>query len=185
MSNIDDDPGAPTDRVRADSSQPQNQMIAIYSVLAVGALFCVKFAADAYLESNTRAVRTGHLETSVAREALDEYRSEARASLEGGEMSIGEAMSALSGRDRDSFVQIRPTSDDNDGARLGWATLPVVAPEAAPHATRSVFTLSEEEMPPGDPEVDALESGAPPPAAAPRAPAAPRPAPAPAPTPPG
>ncbi len=170
MSNIDDDPGAPSDRVRADGSQPRNQLIAMYSLLAVSALFGVKFAADAYLEHNTTAVRHGHLETSVAEDALAAYRDEARVSLAGGEMPIEEAVSALADRGRAAFVQIRPTADDSDAARLGWATLPAATPEAAPHATRTVFTLSPSEMPPED---DAA-------AVAPAAPTRPtRPAPAP------
>lgn len=154
MSNIDDDPGAPSDRVRADATQPRNQLIAMYSLLAVASLFGVKFAADAYLEHNTTAVRHGHLETSVAEDALAAYRDEARASLAGGEMPIEEAVAALADRGRAAFVQIRPTTDDSDAPRLGWATLPASSGEAAPHATRAVFTLSPSEMPP---EEDAVE----------------------------
>lgn len=172
MSNIDDDPGGPLDRVKPDTTPPRNRDIAVYSLLAVSLLVGVKFAADSYLEANTRAVRAGHVETSTALEALESYRSESNASLAGGEMPIDEAMDALATRGRAAFVQIRPTADDNDGARLGWASLPATAPEPTPHATRSVFTLGADEMPPADPEVDAIESGVP-------APAAPRPRPAP------
>lgn len=161
MSNIDDDPGAPADRTRPDTTQPRNQLIAMYSLLAVGALFCVKFAADAYLEHNTRAVRTEHATNSTSSEALAEYRSEAEATLAGGEMPIDEAMSALADRGRAAFVQIRPTRDDSAAAREGWSGLPVVPGEPAPHATRSVFTLAPEEMPPADPEVEALENAPP------------------------
>jgi hypothetical protein len=181
MSNIDDDPGAPADRVKPDTSQPRNQLIAMYTLLAVGALFGVKFAADAYLEHNTRAVRTGHAEESTAADALAAYRSESDAALAGGEMSIDEAMSQLADRGRAAFVQIRPTSDESDAARLGWSGLPVAPAEAPPRRTRAVFTLSPEEMPPADPELEALESGVPAPAApaipAPRAPRAPVPPP--------
>ena len=156
MSNIDDDPGAPSDRVRADSSQPRNQLIAMYSLLAVASLFGVKFAADAYLEHNTTAVRHGHLETSVAEDALSAYRDEASASLAGGEMPIDEAVSALADRGRAAFVQIRPSHDDSNAARLGWAGLPLAEGEAAPRATRTVFTLSPEEMPPEEDEAEAV-----------------------------
>lgn len=171
MSNIDDDPGAPSDRVRADASQPRNQLIAMYSLLAVSALFGVKFASDAYLEHNTSAVRNGHLETSVAQDALAAYRDEAHASLAGGAMPIEEAVSALADRGRAAFVQIRPTRDDSDAPRLGWATLPASSAEVAPRASRSVFTLSPSEMPP---EEEALEV---PPVPSPRRPRRPAPPP--------
>lgn len=179
MSNIDDDPGAPADRVKPDTSQPRNQLIAMYTLLAIGSLFGVKFAADAYLEHNTRAVRTGHAEESTAADALAAYRSDSAAALAGGEMSIEEAMSQLADRGRAAFVQIRPTDDTSDAARLGWSGLPVAPPEATPRRTRAVFTLSPEEMPPADPELEALESGVPaaPAAPAPRAPRAPAPPP--------
>jgi|GEM_PF-3402691 len=174
MSNIDDDPGAPSDRVRPDSTQPRNQLIAMYSLLAVASLFGVKFAADAYLEHNTTAVHDGHLETSVAEDALAAYRDEARVSLAGGEMPIEEAVSALADRGRAAFVQIRPAHDDSDAARLGWATLPVATGEAAPHATRTVFTLSPSEMPPEDDETATTELvPAPAPARRPAAPTTP------------
>lgn len=165
MSNIDDDPGGPSDRVKPDTTPPRNRDIAVYSLLTVAALIGVKFAADAYLESNTRAVRSGHVAESVALEELDAYRSEAAAALAGGEMPIEEAMSQLADRGRAAFVQIRPTHDPSDAPRVGWASLNAAPMEAAPRATRTVFTLSEEEMPPLDPEVDALESGAAPPPA--------------------
>lgn len=160
MSNIDDDPGGPADRVKPDTSPPRNPAIAFYSLLTVAALVGVKFATDAYLESNTRAVRSGHIDSSVALEELSAYRSEAGAALEGGELSIDEAMDQLAERGRAAFVQIRPTSHDrSDAARVGWSSMSVAAPEPAPRATRTVFTLSEEEMPPVDPEVEAIEAG--------------------------
>jgi hypothetical protein len=177
MSNIDDDPGAPSDRVRADGSQPRNQLIAMYSLLAVASLFGVNFLADAYLEHNTTGVRSGHLETSVAEDALAAYRDEAHASLAGGEMPIDEAVAALADRGRAAFVQIRPAHDDSDAPRLGWATLPVAEGEAAPRATRAVFTLSPSEMPPEEDEV--VETA--PAAAAPVRPTRPAPEPVPAP----
>jgi hypothetical protein len=160
MSNIDDDPGGPADRVKPDATPPRNPAIAFYSLLTVAALVGVKFTTDAYLESNTRAVRSGHIDSSVALAELDDYRSEASAALEGGELSIDDAMDQLAERGRAAFVQIRPTSHDtSDAARVGWSSLNAAAPEPAPRATRSVFTLSEEEMPPADPEVEALEAG--------------------------
>jgi len=160
MSNIDDDPGGPADRVKPDTTPPRNPAIAFYSLLTVASLVGVKFTTDAYLESNTRAVRSGHLETSVALDELDAYRSEASASLEGGELSIDEAMDQLAERGRAAFVQIRPSSHDtSEAARTGWSSMNAAAPEAAPRATRTAFTLSEEEMPPADPEVDAIEAG--------------------------
>lgn len=173
MSNIDDDPGGPSDRVKPDTTPPRNRDIAVYSLLTLAALVGVKFAADGYLDANTRAVRAGHISESVALEELDAYRSEATAALAGGEMPIEEAMSQLAERGRAAFVQIRPTRDTSDAPRVGWTSMNAAPMEAAPRATRTVFTLSEEEMPPVDPEVEALESGL-----APPAPAARRPAPA-------
>jgi hypothetical protein len=121
-------------KIKPDDTPPQNAVIFAAAVLAVMALFGLKYVFDSYMDRSEVRVRSMHVESSHAIESLAEYRRHAALELNGGEMPITEAMEQLSDRGRGAFVQIRPVADTTNGAREGWARMPVVAPEPAPTA---------------------------------------------------
>ncbi len=121
-------------KIRPDDTPPQNAIIFAAAVLAVLSLFGLKYVFDSYMDRSEVRVRAMHVDASHAAQALTEYRQRAALELNGGEMSIDDAMSQLATRGRGAFVQIRPVAYTTTAAREGWARMPVVAPEPAPRA---------------------------------------------------
>lgn len=121
-------------KIRPDDTPPQNAVIFAAAVLAVLALFGLKYVFDSYMDRSAIHVRSLHVDASHAAQVLLEYRQHAALELNGGEMPIDEAMDQLAERGRGAFVQIRPVADTTTAAREGWARMPVVAAEPAPHA---------------------------------------------------
>jgi hypothetical protein len=126
-------------RYKGDDAPPRNTIIFVAALMAVTTLFGLKYVFDSYLDRSLIAVRREHLRgdsevRSYASEQLAAYRTHSQDQLREGQMPIGDAMTQLAERGRGAFVQLRPIADTNTGAREGWAAMPVVAPEPAPHA---------------------------------------------------
>lgn len=121
-------------RLKGDETPPQNGIIFAAAIMTVLTLFSLKYVFDSYLDVSNQSVRRAHIAESHASGVLAEYRAHAQDQLRDGQMPIGDAMDQLAERGRAAFPQIRPVADQNTGPREGWAAMPVVAGEPAPHA---------------------------------------------------
>ena len=130
-------PHSSTGKIKPDDTPPQNAIIFASAVLAVLALFGLKYVFDSYRDRSETRVRSMHVSESHAGQALIEYRRHEALLLNGGEMPISESMDQLAERGRGAFVQIRPVADTTTAAFEGWARMPVIAGEPAPTAEPS------------------------------------------------
>lgn len=105
---------------KPDSSPPQNRLILIYTLLAVGSLVGLKFVLDSFLDTTRRAAQADNIAHSEASERLAEFREETAARLNEGEPPISEAMEQLATRGRGGFPQLRPFPSSDRGAMDGW-----------------------------------------------------------------
>lgn len=109
-----------------DKTEPQNQMILIYSALAVAALFGLKFVFDAYMDMQLTGITQTHLNTEQQAAANGHEFALAKKErvMKAWETELDEKLSAASSRlgsGRPS--EIVPQVSRDFASRKGWALL--------------------------------------------------------------